>query len=180
MTRQCSKPDFSVLECSKSMQPCFAMSSHPVRSLEPSELLILHIAAPFLQGPRGWTTGLVGGTGLATSLQPSSSQGQGMWQPVAPGTGEWLFCLKESDNVLVLQMHERLYWSVNGSVPPGKAREVDGVGLMLYNTIDQLGNQEERKWNHAVFVYLSPSFPRPHLTVFFLVQLGKYLPNYEL
>lgn len=43
--------DASVLEGPKSMQPCFAMSSQSVRSLEPSEYLI---AAPFLQGPHGY------------------------------------------------------------------------------------------------------------------------------
>ena len=51
-------------------------------------------------------------------------------------------------------------WGVDASVPPGKAPEVNGISLMLYNTIDQVGNQEERKLNHAAFLYLAPSFPR--------------------
>lgn len=46
--------------------------------------------------------------------------------------------------------------AVGLSVPPDKKPDVDRIFLILYNTIGQLGNQEER--NHAVF-YLAPSFP---------------------
>lgn len=160
MTRQCSTTDSSVLEGPKSMQPCFAMSSHPVRFLEPSEHFVLHIAAPFLQGIHGCPT-QTSRAALAWHFSPAQQ---------FPRAGSVTACgSRHGGTAFLFEGIQQLAratdawkavlgcWRISGTT---KLPELDGICLMLYNTIDQQGNQEERKWNHATFLYLAPSFPR--------------------
>lgn len=112
------------------MQPCFAMSSHPVKSAETSEHFILYFAVPFLQKLNGYPaqTSQV----ALTRLQPSHSQELEATSLWLQAWGNSFFCLKEYNTMF---MHKKLYWVASASLSPEIAPEVDGICLMICSVL---------------------------------------------
>lgn len=117
----------SALEGPKSMQPCFVFP--PCKILRAIRISHSLLCSSLPSKPK-WmpSTDLMGGTGLTpTQLFPRAGS------MIACGSRheETAFCLKEYNTMVMLHMHERLYWVVRVSVPPEVAPDVDGICLMI-------------------------------------------------